>query len=124
MLERDRYFCRCDCCGTEWLTRKELLNDQSVVFKGFQPNWGSLAIGWFQFYHTFADCKSPFAVNVNGFFDLIEESRVIDTVSLRDECPGYCGDQELDYCHEECEYAIVIELTKMLKAREEDQVYA
>ena len=109
-------FKKCPMCAATWNSRKQFLNDATLMLNGYQADFDSLAKGLFYFTHKVDQCNSTMAVEAGRFFSLYKGRMYFTRRTGEAECPGYCLQRDiLDSCPAECECAFVREIIDIIK---------
>ena len=99
-------FKTCPCCGSEWQTREEMLQDPEVEAIGYQVNFAELVLGLLLFNHL--GCGGTYACHVQAMADLHDGPIYEDRLTSTSDCPSYClREDELRPCPNQCECAFV-----------------
>jgi hypothetical protein len=69
-MEERKIFKICPMCSTEWKTRDEFLNDQSLKINGYGVDFERLAWSLFYFTHTKGGCFTTMTLEAKDFLDL------------------------------------------------------
>ncbi len=105
-------------CKKHWDSQAAFLDDRSLVFNGYQANFGVVEQGLFYFTHETVDCGSTMALNAEVFLSLYNGKRYTESKQLSEECQRYCLDKnELRRCQAHCRYAFVREVTQIILNR-------
>ncbi len=115
---RKTFFKICPMCHNVWITRDDFLDDQTLVFIGYQANFNILERGLFYFTHESAECGSTMVIEAQEFLTLYTGSRYAESKQLSKECPGYCLDRDQrQRCPASCHNAFVREVTQIIMDR-------
>ena len=63
-IERRTFFKRCTCCGKEWNSRYDFINDIDIIYIGYQAHFKKRMSGLFYFNHS---CKGTMAILAEKF---------------------------------------------------------
>lgn len=106
----------CPCCGKEWITQKEFLEDTNVTVISYKPDFMELKYGQIFFNHLIDSCKSTITLFVLAFENLYSGVRYHENRAESKECPRFCLDKDqLNRCDQRCECAYVREILSILK---------
>jgi hypothetical protein len=107
-------------CAKHWDSQDTFLDDPTLVFNGYQANFGVVEQGLFYFTHETDDCGSTMALKAQAFLSLYTGKRYTENKQLSNECLHYCFDKsELRRCLAHCQYAFVREVTQIIMDRSE-----
>ena len=115
-MSKDETFKTCSSCGSVWSSMAALMEDESVVYAGYQVSFVEFELGYFLFNHS---CGTTFTVAAAAFQSmsaspLLAEERLLGTTC----CPGYClNKMSLEPCPSRCECAFVREIIQILGRR-------
>jgi len=112
-MDTEDNFRICTCCGFEWKSRDDFVDDNNIVIIGYQARLKALTAGIFLFNHS---CKGTLGLEVSAFEDLYDGPIFQGRATGSDDCPGYCPHEDsLDPCLVKCECAFVREIIQILK---------
>jgi hypothetical protein len=112
-------FRKCPMCSTEWETRDDFLDDQSLEVNGYGADFEKLDWSLFYFTHKKEGCYSTMALEAKDFLDLYSGEKYTEPQTGKDDCPKYCFDEEqLDRCDAFCECAFNREIIQIIKERQ------
>lgn len=115
-------FKSCPMCAKTWASRDAFLDDETLVFNGYQANFGVLEQGLFYFTHQTDGCGTTMVIQTQAFLSLYTGKRYTENKQLSKECPRYCLDRsQLKRCMAHCQYAFVREVTQLLADRSVQQ---
>ena len=118
-MAEEKIFKKCPMCSTEWKTRDEFLDDQSLKLNGYLADFEKLEWGLFYFTHTIEGCFSTMALEAKDFSTLYSGKKYTERRTGEEECPGYCLDKEqLNRCNAFCECAFNREVIQIIKVRQ------
>jgi len=119
MFFKKNRFKTCTCCGEDWKTRDDFINDCSLELIGYQASFDKLEKGILLFNHT---CGTTLALEAGVFKDLYSGPVYTGRKTGTEDCPEYCLDkEELRPCPAECECAWVREMIQVIKETERSQ---
>lgn len=108
----------CPMCSTEWTIRDEFLDDKSVEIIGYGAHFEKLESSLFYFNHVKEGCFTTFTIAAKEFLDLYSGEKYTERRTGKEECPGYCLEQEqLNRCDAFCECAFNREIIHIIKNR-------
>ena len=108
----------CPMCLTEWETRDDFLNDQSLEINGYGVDFEKLEWGLFYFTHKKTGCFSTMALEAKDFLDIYSGKRYTERQTGKEGCPGYCLEKnQLDRCDAVCECAFNREVIAIIKEK-------
>ncbi|MBU1564101.1 MAG: hypothetical protein KJ630_00565 [Proteobacteria bacterium] len=105
-------------CEKHWASRDVFLDDPTLIFNGYQANFGVVEEGLFFFTHEADGCGSTMAFVAAAFLSLYTGKRYTESKQSSLECMGYCLDRSaLKRCQAHCQYAFVREVTQIIMDR-------
>jgi hypothetical protein len=108
----------CPMCNMCWPTRETFLDDNSLIYNGYQSNFGVLDEGLFYFTHETQTCGSTMIIEASAFISLYQGQRYSDSMQFTKECPGYCLEKnQLQRCQVLCRNAYVREVSHIILHR-------
>lgn len=117
-IDHEPIFKTCPMCKKEWKSREIFLDDQELIFIGYQANLGLPEEGLFYFTHEIEECGSTMAIKVEYFLTLYTGERYTEDKKHADDCRGYClNREELRRCDARCRYAYVREISHVIMDR-------
>lgn len=120
-MEKREIFKTCPMCLTEWVTRDEFLDDQTLEINGYGVDFEKLEWSLFYFTHTKEGCGSTIALEAKDFLDLYSGKKYTKRRTGQEDCPGYCLDKkQLNRCDAHCECAFNREIIELIKERHRD----
>jgi hypothetical protein len=115
----------CPMCGKSWPSREAFLADCSLLYNGYQPDFGLFDQGLFYFTHEQPGCGSTMVLRAEAFISLYQGPHYAESRQGKEECPGYCLDRsKLQRCEAHCRHAFVREVSQLILDREKTQVTA
>lgn len=109
-----KFFKKCTCSETAWVTRDEFLQDKNTELVGYQANFGQLELGYFLFNHL--TCESTIAIPAGLFKDLYDGPVFAHRLTGTEACHGYCKEKEvLEPCENQCECAYIREIVQLIR---------
>ncbi len=116
--EQEHVFKTCPMCGKRWQCRDSFLDDATLNFNGYQPDFGTIKEGIFYFTHEMGHCGSTMAIKAEAFITLFKGKRYPESKKLSQECTEKCLNRKsLDRCPAHCLYAFVREVSQIIKDR-------
>ena len=105
-------------CSTEWTTRDEFLDDQSLEIDGYTADIEKTEEGIFYFTHKKESCFTTMAIQTKDFLTLYAGKKYTEEKAGEEECPRYCLDEkQLNRCDVFCECAFNREVIQIIKER-------
>ncbi len=105
----------CNMCGCIWFDREDFLDDENIMFIGYQADFERLEYGLFYFNHTVNRCSSTIAIYTREFLDMYKGEVYAERCTGKENCPGYCMDvNQLQRCDVCCECAMVREVSHII----------
>ena len=105
----------CSGCEHVWETREDFINDENVLYIGYQANFSHLEAGFFLFNHD-TTCRSTIALEVKKFRDLYDGPVFNESFMGSKFCQGLCTKKSnTERCENECECAFVREIIQVIK---------
>ncbi len=118
MNHQEIHFKTCPMCEKHWESRDAFIGDPTLVFNGYQANFGLVEQGLFYFTHEIDDCGSTMALKAEAFLSLYRGKRYAESKHLSQECQRYCLERsELRRCQAHCQYAFVREVIQIILNR-------
>lgn len=118
-----RIFKICPMCSEMWISMDAFLEDPSLVYNGYQANFGTIELGFFYFTHDTAECGSTMVIKTQPFLSLYSGRRYTGIKTLSKECPRLCLNRtKLKRCQAQCEYAFVREVSQIIMDRAQKTV--
>jgi hypothetical protein len=109
-----KYFKKCTCSASPWITRDEFLQDENTQLVGYQANFSHLELGYFLFNHL--TCKTTIAIPAGLFKDLYAGPVFSQRLTGSEVCHGYCKEMEvLEPCENQCECAYIREIVQLIR---------
>ncbi len=117
-MTEETLFKKCPMCGTEWKTRDEFLDDQSLYINGYGTDFEKIEWSLFYFTHEEEGCFSTMVIEAKHFLNLYSGKKYTERRTGKEGCPGYCLDQkQLDRCEAICECAFNREIIQIINKR-------
>lgn len=117
-MKKKPVFKTCPMCGEDWLSRDSFLDDATLNFNGYQPNFGTVEDGIFYFTHETSQCGSTMALKAKIFISLFNGRKYQDNKQQSKECTGRClNHNNLERCPAQCRFAFVREVSEIIKDR-------
>ena len=114
---------KCTLCKSDWDTLDRFLEDNSLLFNGYQPYPNKPEKGLFLFTHKSDSCGTTLSLKVQKFKKLSDESTKFSmfVIGKEDDCEGHCLDgNDLSTCNSKnCPGT---DVRKLIKAIQEQMV--
>ena len=117
------HFKICPMCEKHWVSRDTFLDDTSLIFNGYQANFGVVEQGLFYFTHNIEACGSTMVIRAEAFLSLYKGKRYTENKHLSSDCPRYClKKDQLKRCEAFCQYAFVREISQIILDRSQKSI--